>query len=163
MPIKDCKIGKDTVIHHPELVNLYGCTIGDDCMIASFTEIGPGVKIGDRVRIQAHCYIPSHVEIADDVFIGPYARFLNDKYPPFGCFLDIFVEERVVVGGGTTILPGVRLRRECVIAAGAVVTKTTEPSRVYIGTPAKIVKGLRIEKRLDDVERFVELSRLIDA
>ena len=149
MPIRDCKVGRNTVIHHPELVNLYGCTIGDDCMVGSFTEIGPGVKIGNRVRVQAHCYIPSHVEVADDVFIGPHARFLNDKYPPLGYFLETFVEEEVVIGGGATILPGVRLGKGCVIAAGAVVTKSTELGMVYMGVPANPTRNLKMEKLID--------------
>ena len=43
-------LGADVVIHHPELVNLYGCTIGDGTKIGTFVEIQKGVLIGRRCK-----------------------------------------------------------------------------------------------------------------
>jgi len=48
-------------IHHPELVNIYGATIGKGTKIASFVEIGEGVVIGKNCKIEAFCCIPKGV------------------------------------------------------------------------------------------------------
>ena len=47
-------------------VNLYGCTIGDDCFIGPFTEIQKDVNIGNRSKIQSHSFICELVSIGDD-------------------------------------------------------------------------------------------------
>ena len=49
---EDVKLGKGTVIVHPELVNLYGCEIGENCKIGAFVEIRREVSIGNNVKIQ---------------------------------------------------------------------------------------------------------------
>lgn len=145
MPIINCEIHETTAryIAHPELVNLYGCRIGEDCMVATFCEIGKGVVIGDRVRIQAFSFLPQGIIIGSDVFIGPGVRFLNDKHPPSkGCWtaLKTVVEDGVSVGGGAIILPGVRLGAGCLIGAGAVVTKDVAPGAILVGNPAERLK-----------------------
>jgi acetyltransferase-like isoleucine patch superfamily enzyme len=139
MPIDiGVKIGSGTKIHHPELVNIYGkVLIGRDGVIGCFVEIGPGVVVGDRCRIQSKVYIPSGVFIGNDVFIGPDVTFLNDKKPPSGNWEKIYVEDDVSIGGGALILPGVRLEKGCRIGAGAVVTKTVEAGKTVVGVPAK--------------------------
>src|SRR2546425_7093881 len=77
----DVQLGRDVTIHHPELVNLYGCTIGDNCKIASFVEIQRGVVLGRNVKIEAFAFIPTGVTIEDGAFIGPHVCFTNDRYP----------------------------------------------------------------------------------
>ena len=77
----DVKLGQNVTIPHPELVNLYGCTIGDNCKIASFVEIQRGVVLGDSVKIEAFAFIPTGVIIEDSAFIGPHVCFTNDRYP----------------------------------------------------------------------------------
>ena len=77
----DVQLGKDVTIPHPDLVNLYGCEIGDGCKIGAFVEIRKQVSIGSNVKIQAFVFIPEGVTIEDGVFIGPHVCFTNDKYP----------------------------------------------------------------------------------
>jgi acetyltransferase-like isoleucine patch superfamily enzyme len=139
MPIDNCRIGEGTRIWHPELVNLYGCEIGQNCSIGCFVEIGKNVVIGDRVKIQSKVYIPSGVVIRDDVFIGPGATFLNDKYPPSG--REYWGDLTVVccgasIGGGVLILPGVIIGAGALIGAGAVVTKDVKDGTTVLGVPA---------------------------
>lgn len=52
----------------------------------------------------------------------------------------VILEDFVNVGANVTILPGVTLREGSVIGAGSVVTKSTEPWTIYVGTPAKPLK-----------------------
>src|SRR5829696_5490479 len=71
MPVADdVELGDGVVIYHPELVNLYGCSIGRDTTIAPFVEIGRGVRVGSRCKISTHSYLCMGVTIEDEVFIG---------------------------------------------------------------------------------------------
>ena len=82
MPIaKDVKLGKDVKIAHPELVNLYGCDIGDRTKMGSFVEVQKNAKIGRRCKISSHTFICEGVTIEDEVFIGHNVTFINDAYP----------------------------------------------------------------------------------
>src|SRR6201997_3025173 len=82
MPIaKDVQLGRDVRIFHPDLVNLYGCSIGDETRIGCFVEVQVGAKIGARCKISSHTFICEGVTIEDEVFIGHGVMFTNDKYP----------------------------------------------------------------------------------
>src|SRR6202045_1445452 len=82
MPIaKDVQLGRDVRIFHPDLVNLYGCSVGDDTRIGTFVEIQIGAKIGARCKISSHSFICEGVTIEDEVFIGHGVMFTNDKFP----------------------------------------------------------------------------------
>ena len=82
MPIaKDVQLGRDVRIFHPDLVNLYGCSIGDESRIGTFVEIQAGATIGARCKISSHSFICEGVSIEDEVFIGHGVMFTNDKYP----------------------------------------------------------------------------------
>src|SRR2546427_12201449 len=76
----DVTLGRNVVVPHPELVNLYGCRIGDGCKIASFVEIQRGVVLGKNVKVEAFAFIPTGVTIEDGAFIGPHVCFSNDRY-----------------------------------------------------------------------------------
>src|SRR5215470_1494757 len=82
MPITDdVKLGSDVKIFHPELVNLYGCVVGDQTRIGAFVEIQVGATIGARCKISSHTFICEGVTIEDEVFIGHGVMFTNDKFP----------------------------------------------------------------------------------
>ena len=64
MPIAaDVKLGARVRIPHPELVNLYGCTVGDDTRIGTFVEIQKNAVIGARCKISSHTFICEGVTI----------------------------------------------------------------------------------------------------
>jgi UDP-2-acetamido-3-amino-2,3-dideoxy-glucuronate N-acetyltransferase len=82
MPVKsDVRLGSGVVIFHPELVNLYGCRIGDGTRIGAFVEIQKNALIGKNCKISSHSFICEGVEIEDEVFIGHGVKFINDLYP----------------------------------------------------------------------------------
>ena len=82
MPVaKDVQVGRDVRIFHPDLVNLYGCVVGDETRIGTFVEIQVGAKIGARCKISSHTFICEGVTIEDEVFIGHGVMFTNDRFP----------------------------------------------------------------------------------
>lgn len=152
MPISpDVKLGQDVVIFHPELVNLYGCTIGDESKIATFVEIQRGVVLGKRVKVEAFAFIPTGVTVGNGVFIGPHVCFTNDKQPaavnPLGDLLGpddwtitpTLVEDGAAIGANATIVCGVTIGRGALVAAGAVVTKDVPAHSLVVGNPARVV------------------------
>jgi acetyltransferase-like isoleucine patch superfamily enzyme len=152
MPIaKDVQFGRDVRIFHPDLVNLYGCSIGDETKLGTFVEVQAGAKIGARCKISSHTFICEGVSIEDEVFIGHGVMFTNDKYPrattaegrPQGA-ADWTVEPTRVgkgasIGSNATILCGITIGAEAIVGAGAVVTKDVPARAVVAGVPARIM------------------------
>src|ERR687898_2709720 len=82
MPIAaDVKLGRDVRILQPDLVNLYGCSIGAESKIGAFVEIQKNASIGERCKISSHTFICEGVTIEDEVFVGHGVMFTNDLYP----------------------------------------------------------------------------------
>src|SRR3981189_3700938 len=69
------------VIHHPDLVNLYGCSIGGGSRIGTFVEIQRNAFIGRNCKISSHSFICEGVTLEDGVFVGHGVMFTNDLYP----------------------------------------------------------------------------------
>src|SRR3954451_21220595 len=81
MPLVNVQLGRDAKIFHPDLVNLYGCTIGDETKIGSFVEVQSGASIGARCKISSHSFVCEGVTIEDEVFVGHGVMFINDRAP----------------------------------------------------------------------------------
>ena len=129
-------------------VNLYGCTIGDDCFIGPFVEMQRGVRVGRRCKIQSHSFVCELVELGDDCFVAHGVMFINDTFrkgrPAGGDraqWLPTVVGNRVSIGSNATILP-VRICDDVVIGAGAVVTRDIKDPGVYAGNPARRLRSL---------------------
>ena len=138
--IRDCRIGEGTKIWN--FVNLYECEIGRDSMVGTFTEIQAGVKIGHRTRIQSHTFICEMVTIGNDVFVGHGVMFINDTMPPQpdrDKWLPTVIEDGASLGSNSTILP-VRVGKNAVVGASAVVTRDVPDGAVVAGCPARILR-----------------------
>src|SRR4051812_26125753 len=153
MPItNDVKLGRDVRIFHPDLVNLYGCTVGDESKIGTFVEVQEGAKIGARCKISSHSFICEGVTIEDEVFIGHGVMFTNDRFPR-ATTKDgrlqgtadwkeetTLVCRRASIGSNATILCGITIGEEATVGAGAVVTRDVPARAIVAGVPARIVE-----------------------
>ena len=142
--IKNVRFGKNVKIVEP--INIYGCSIADNCFIGPFVEIQKNVVIGKNTKVQSHSFICELVTIGNDCFIGHGVMFINDVFSGGGPAQgDVTkwkytkIGNKVSIGSNATILP-VDICDNVVIGAGAVVTKNITKSGVYAGNPARLIK-----------------------
>ena len=150
MPINaNVKLGEKVVIAHPELVNLYGCSIGDETKIGPFVEIQKNVAIGSRCKISSHSFVCEGVTIEDEVFIGHGVIFINDRYPRATAkgqlqteadwhLKTTRVKRGASIGSGALIMCDLTIGENAMIAAGAVVTHDVPDHSIVVGVPARM-------------------------
>ena len=153
MPINDVRLGRDVRIFQPDLVNLYGCSVGDDTRIGAFVEIQKNVSVGARCKISSHSFLCEGVTIEDEVFVGHGVMFINDIEPrataPGGALQTeadwTVVPTRICrgasLGSGAVIMGGVTVGANALVGAGAVVTKDVAPDEVVAGVPARLLRS----------------------
>jgi UDP-2-acetamido-3-amino-2,3-dideoxy-glucuronate N-acetyltransferase len=137
------KLGKNVRVFAPELVNIFGCEIGDDTFVGPFVEITRGVTIGQRCLIESHSFLCDSVAIEDDVFIGHGVMFTNDIYPRTDrhvVYKKTVVRRFASIGTNATIVGGVVIGEHAIVGAGAVVTRDVPDLSVAVGNPARIVR-----------------------
>jgi acetyltransferase-like isoleucine patch superfamily enzyme len=137
------------VIHHRDLVNLYGCEVGEETRIGAFVEIQKNATIGARCKISSHTFICEGVAIEDEVFVGHGVMFINDRYPRATAgggpqteadwnVIPTRVRKGASIGSGAVIMCGVTIGERALIGAGAVVTHDVAPDAVVAGVPARV-------------------------
>ncbi len=159
MPIGiNVSLGKGVIIPQPDLVNLYGCTIGDETKIGVFVEIQKNSRVGNRCKISSHTFICEGVTIEDEVFVGHGVMFINDRYPratsgsqlqteeDWGV-IPILVKRGASVGSGAVIMCGVTIGEKALVGAGAVVTQDVLDYAIVAGVPGKVVGDIREKEK----------------
>lgn len=148
------RLGRDVRIDHRDLVNLYGCVVGDETMIGPFVEIQKNASIGARCKISSHTFICEGVTIEDEVFIGHGVMFINDRYPRATVggrpqhasdwtVIPTTVCRGASVGSGAVVMCGVRIGADALVGAAALVTRDVPPYAIVAGVPAAVVGDVR--------------------
>ena len=153
----DVKLGARVKIPHPDLVNLYGCAIGEDTRIGTFVEIQKQASIGARCKISSHTFVCEGVTIEDEVFVGHGVMFINDRYPRATAdgrpqtdddwtVVPTLVKRGASIGSGVVILCGVTIGEGAMVGAGAVVTSDVRDRGLVYGVPSRLVGDVRAKR-----------------
>ncbi|ANB61266.1 acyltransferase [Anoxybacteroides amylolyticum] len=153
---ENCTIGANAVIYRGAVIGANTlvadlASVRENVEIGEYVIVGRGVcvenyvKIGDRTKIQSNSYITAYSTLEDHVFIAPCVTTTNDNYmgrteERFSKIKGATIKRGARVGGASIILPGITIAEETFVAAGALVTKDTEPKTVVKGLPAKFSK-----------------------
>ena len=156
---------KKTVIYEDPI------EFGERVLVEDYTVMRPNIKIGDNTEIRQFCFLAGNITIGknvkifqysnigkgsvieDGVYIGARVLLLNTRKISHGRQYAPNLQAPVIkrgarIGSGAIILPNVTIGEECMIAAGSVVTKDTDPFFYYVGNPARKWKPVPEEERL---------------
>jgi acetyltransferase-like isoleucine patch superfamily enzyme len=156
MPIAaNVLLGDNVTIFQPDLVNLYGCSIGAETRIGAFVEVQKNAAIGARCKISSHSFVCEGVTIEDEVFVGHGVMFTNDPYPRAvnddgslqgqsdWVVVATRVKRRASIGSNATIMAGVVIGESAMVGAGAVVTNDVPDYAIVAGVPARVIADVR--------------------
>jgi acetyltransferase-like isoleucine patch superfamily enzyme len=117
--------------------------IGDNVSIGTLSDIQGNCKIGNYVRLHSNVHIGQLSVIDDFVWIFPYVVLTNDPTPPSENFVGVHVHSFAIIATASIVMPGLDIGQDCLIGAGAIVTKSVEPYAVAVGNPAKSISDVR--------------------
>jgi acetyltransferase-like isoleucine patch superfamily enzyme len=170
--LPSCNIGDRCIIG--TLVVIYrGCTIEQNVLIADlasvrehvrigeFTIVGRGVTvenkvtIGKRCKLETECYVTALSEIGDFCFIAPEVTFTNDNFlgrtkERFKYHKGVTMKRGARVGANVTVLPGITIEEEALVAAGSVVTRDVSARKIVLGSPARVWREVPPEQLLEN-------------
>ena len=118
-------------------------SIGDETVIGRNVAVENRTSIGARCKIETNAYITAITTIGDDCFIAPEVTFTNDDFlgrseKRFEHHGGPILETGARVGANSTVLPGRRIARDGLVAAGAVVTRDVPARTLVMGIPAAV-------------------------
>ena len=154
----DVVMGENVRIFQPDLVDLYGCRLGDGTRVGAFVEIQRGAEIGKNCKISSHSFICAGVTVEDGVFVGHGVMFINDAFPravnedgslqteaDWEC-VPTCVKAGASIGSNATVLCGVTIGEHALVGAGAVVTRDVPAYGIVAGVPARPKGDVRHRK-----------------
>jgi UDP-2-acetamido-3-amino-2,3-dideoxy-glucuronate N-acetyltransferase len=159
MPLSNVTMGSDVKILYPDIVNIYGCSIGAGTRVGPFVEIQKNAHVGARCKISSHSFICEGVTIEDEVFIGHGVMFTNGIYPRATTesgalqtdddweLMTTRVRRRASIGSNATILAGTEIGEGAIVGAGAVVTKNIPEYAIVAGNPARVIGDARLREK----------------
>lgn len=120
-----------------------------------YTAYGLKIRVGERVFINQNCtlYDLAEIRIGDDVMIGPNVSIITEGHPvspsqrrAYVVAKPIVIERNVWIAAGATIIGGVTVGENSVVAAGSVVTKDVPPNTLVGGNPARVIRSIADEE-----------------
>jgi acetyltransferase-like isoleucine patch superfamily enzyme len=164
---------EDGVILGTSVVVYRGCAIRKNVMIADlasvrenaeigeFTIVGRGVTVENKVRIGKRCkleteaYITALSEIEDGCFIAPEVTFTNDNFlgrtkERFKYHKGVTMKRGARIGANVTVLPGITIHEDALVAAGSIVTKDVPARKIVMGAPARVLRDVPFNQLLEN-------------
>jgi len=121
-----------------------------------FADCGRTIHVGRHVFINQNCTIYSlaPVAIGDEVLIGPNVSLITSGHPVAPSQRrsaltgkPITIERNVWISAGATVIGGVTVGENSVVAAGSVVTRDVPPNTLVGGNPASVIHSIEGEER----------------
>jgi acetyltransferase-like isoleucine patch superfamily enzyme len=167
-----CRIGDGCIVG--TLVVIYrGCVIEqnvlmadlasvrENVLIGEYTIVGRGVTvenkvtIGKRCKLETEAYITALSEIGDYCFIAPEVTFTNDNFlgrtkERFKYHKGVTMKKGARIGANVTVLPGIMIEEDALVAAGSVVTRNVPARKIVLGNPARVWRDVPPEQLLEN-------------
>jgi acetyltransferase-like isoleucine patch superfamily enzyme len=129
--------------------------VGDDVVIGRGSLVENDTTIGAMTKIQAEAYITAYSTLEEHVFIAPCVVTTNDNFMGrterrHGLIKGPTIRRGARVGGGAILLPGVEIGEDAFVGAGAVVTKDVEARMLVVGSPARVMRPVADDERLEN-------------
>jgi acetyltransferase-like isoleucine patch superfamily enzyme len=144
-------IGDDFQTGHGVLVREEN-RIGINVSIGSHTIVEHHVTIGDNVRLHSNVFVPEFSILEDDCWLGPNVVVTNARYPRSKNakqhLRGATIKRGAKIGANATLLPGIVIRENALVGAGAVVTRDVPAGAVVAGNPAHVIK------RVEEIEEY---------
>lgn len=132
--------------------DLIGKKVDDSFLLIPpfYTANGLDIRVGRNVFVNQNCtfYDLGGLDIGDDVMIGPNVSLITTGHPiepsqrrAFVVAKPIVIERNVWIAAGATVIGGVTVGENSVIAAGAVVTRDVPPNTLVGGNPARVIRS----------------------
>lgn len=126
------------------------CIVGDFCLISRNVTINYNTVIGSNTKIMDSTHITGNVVIEDHVFISTLVATTNDNTMGREEYHEDHVKgphikRYATIGASANILPNTVIGENCIVGAGAVVTKDIPDYKVAMGIPARVVRDVRTE------------------
>ena len=133
--------------------DLIGAKVDDSFSLIPpfYTTGGENIRVGRNVFINQNCtmYDLGGIDIGDDVMIGPNVSLITSSHPlepsqrrDFVIAKPIVIERNVWIAAGATIIGGVTIGENSVVAAGSVVTHDVPRNNLAGGNPARVIRGI---------------------
>jgi acetyltransferase-like isoleucine patch superfamily enzyme len=133
--------------------------IGEETIVGRGAAIEASCDIGRCCKLETNAYVCGLSTIEDFCFIGPGVCFTNDNF--LGRTRERFAHHRgptlkrgARIGANATLLPGVTIGEDALVAAGSVVTCDVEPRVVVVGNPARPARPVPPEQLVDAQDEF---------
>jgi maltose O-acetyltransferase len=141
-------------VDHRSVLQQLLAKIGQNSIIEPpfYCSYGQNIFIGEHVFLNVMCTIIdcSEVHIGHHVMIGPVVQIYTaahhlqaeSRIQGWEVAKPIVIEDNVWIGGGAILLPGVRIGRNAVVGAGAVVSRSVQANTVVAGNPARVIREI---------------------
>jgi len=129
--------------------------IGELTIVGRGVAVENRVKIGPRCKIETGAYVTAISEIGAGCFIAPMVTFTNDNFmgrtkERFKYHKGVTLKDGARVGANSTILPGIVLGEDAVVAAGSVVTRDVPARKIALGSPARVWREVPEDQLLEN-------------
>jgi UDP-2-acetamido-3-amino-2,3-dideoxy-glucuronate N-acetyltransferase len=136
-------------------------SVREDVEIGKFTIIGRGVaiendtRIGNYVKVETNAYVTAHTRIEDRCFIAPMVTMTNDNFlgrteERFKYTKGPHLKKGARIGANATLMPGITIGEDAVVAAGSLVKQDVPPRKIVAGVPAGIFKDTPKEQLVEN-------------